>query len=106
MQKKKVIVWIVLALFLAALLAALALFWPVIRSAVSVEKLEDGLYAMEYRSDYSLDEFLEGGGASSDLAEAAPPPTWRWRTSSSTGAFTAWWIWTSREALSGAALWP
>ena len=70
MQKKKVIVWIVLALFLAALLAALALFWPVIRSAVSVEKLEDGLYAMEYRSDYSLDEFLEGGGASSDLAVA------------------------------------
>lgn len=69
-SKKKLVLLIILALFLAVLLTAVALFWPVIRSAVSVERLEDGLYAMKYSSDYGLDDFLEQGGASSDLAVA------------------------------------
>lgn len=61
---------IILALLLAALLTILALFWPVIRSVASVERLEVGLYAMEYPGDYGLDSFLEQGGSSSDLAVA------------------------------------
>lgn len=40
--KKKLALWIVLALLLTALLTALALFWQVIRSAAGVEKLEEG----------------------------------------------------------------
>lgn len=69
-SKRKLVLLIILALLLAALLTILALFWPVIWSAASVEKLEDGLYAMEYSGDYGLDSFLEQGGASSDLAVA------------------------------------
>jgi len=60
----------ILAILLLFLLALLWLFWRPIRAAASVRKLEDGLYAMEYRGDYSLDQFLSQGGAASDLAVA------------------------------------
>ena len=42
------------------------LFGSFITAANSIEKLEDGLYAMEYDGDYGFDEFLAGGGAASD----------------------------------------
>lgn len=70
MRKGKVILISVLAILLALILVAVWLFWPVIRSATSVQRLEDGLYHMEYREDYGLEDFLEQGGASSDLAVA------------------------------------
>ena len=54
----------------AILLLFICLLWPVIRSAVSVKQLEDGLYSMEYRSDYGLNDFLEQGGKASDMAVA------------------------------------
>lgn len=57
-------------LILLVIIIAIVLFWRVIRTAASVEKLEDGLYSMEYRGDYHFDGFLEAGGASSDLAVA------------------------------------
>ena len=58
-------------IFIAAtLLLFICLLWPVIRSAVSVKQLEDGLYSMEYRSDYGLNDFLEQGGKASDMAVA------------------------------------
>lgn len=69
-SKKNRIVLAVLATLLAILLIALGLFWPVIRAAISVERLEDGLYSMEYSGDYGLDRFLIQGGASSDSAVA------------------------------------
>lgn len=50
----------------AVYLSALARY----RSAVSVKQLEDGLYSMEYHSDYSLNDFLEQGGKASDMAVA------------------------------------
>lgn len=68
--KKKRIVLAVLAVLLVAFLVVLGLFWPVLRSVVSVERLEEGLYAMEYGGDYDLDAFLAQGGASSDRAVA------------------------------------
>ena len=42
------------------------MFGNLITAANSIEKLEDGLYAMEYRGDYGFDEFLAQGGAASD----------------------------------------
>ncbi len=57
-------------LVLLIIIIAVILFWRVIRTAISVEKLEDGLYSMEYQGDYHFNGFLEAGGASSDLAVA------------------------------------
>lgn len=60
---------------LAAWLVILAvggwwLFGSFITAANSIEKLEDGLYAMEYNGDYGFDDFLAQGSAASD-SEAA-----------------------------------
>lgn len=67
---KRTVLLSILAIFFAALLLIVGLFWPVIRSAVSVKKLEDGLYSMKYSGDYGLEDFLEQGGKSSDMAVA------------------------------------
>ncbi len=40
-------------------------------AAISVTKLQDGLYSMEYKGDYGLDELMERGGAESSDALAA-----------------------------------
>ncbi|MDE7416186.1 MAG: linear amide C-N hydrolase [Lachnospiraceae bacterium] len=66
---KKVLLAVAI-LILLIIIIAIILFWRVIRTAASVEKLEDGLYSMEYHGDYHFDGFLEAGGASSDLAVA------------------------------------
>ncbi len=68
--RKRTVLLSIFAVFLAVLLLALCLLWPVIRSAASVKRLEDGLYSMEYRGDYGLDDFLGQGGKSSDMAVA------------------------------------
>lgn len=60
----------VMAVLVISLALALFLFWPVIRSASSVERLEDGLYSMEYSGDYGLEAFIDQGGGSSDMAVA------------------------------------
>lgn len=67
---KRTVLLSILAVFLAALLLIVCLFRPIIRSAINVKKLEDGLYAMEYSGDYGLEDFLEQGGKSSDMAVA------------------------------------
>lgn len=55
------------AVLLIVLIAgAWAMFGTMITAANSIEKLENGLYSMEYRGDYGFDEFLTRGGASSD----------------------------------------
>ena len=56
---------------IAVLLVALAaggwwMFGTFITAASSIEKLEDGLYSMEYNGDYGFDDFLAQGGAASD----------------------------------------
>ena len=72
-NKKNLLKWI--CGILAALLIILAaggwwLFGTFITAANSIEKLEDGLYSMEYVGDYGFDEFLARGGAASDGAVA------------------------------------
>ena len=69
-KNKRKILWGILAaiLLLLAVFAAGAwsLFGTFITAANSIEKLEEGLYAMEYTGDYGFDEFLVQGGAASD----------------------------------------
>ena len=67
MKKRTRILLTVLALILVG---AFYIFYRIktgINTAVHVQKLEEGLYYMEYNGDYGFDRFLEQGGASSDL---------------------------------------
>ena len=68
-KKKTVLKWIcgilaALPVIIAA--GAWAMFGTLITAANSIEKLEDGLYSMEYSGDYGFDAFLAQGGAASD----------------------------------------
>lgn len=69
-KTKKKILWSILAVIviLLAVFAAGAwsMFGTLITAANSIQKLEDGLYAMEYTGDYGFDDFLAQGGAASD----------------------------------------
>lgn len=53
-------------LLIAVLIGGSVLFGRFVRAANSVEKLEDGLYAMEFAGEYGFEEFLARGGAKSD----------------------------------------
>ena len=68
--KLKYIVYTFLILLVILLITFILLFQRNIRTAASVKRLEDGLYSMEYKGDYNLNDFLEQGGASDDLAVA------------------------------------
>ena len=68
-MKKTILKWIfgVIAALLVLLVAGgWWLFGTLITAANSIEKLEEGLYSMEYRGDYGFDDFLAQGGAASD----------------------------------------
>lgn len=70
---KKVLKWVGIALALLLVVAAAgawAMFGTFVKAAGSIEKLEDGLYAMEFSGNYGFDEFLAAGGASSDSGVA------------------------------------
>lgn len=53
-------------LLVVVLAGAWVMFGAFVKAAGSIEKLEDGLYAMEYVGDYGFDDFLAAGGARSD----------------------------------------
>lgn len=68
-KKKTILKWV--CGIIAALLVILVggtwlMFGTMITAANTIEKLEDGLYSMEYKGDYGFDDFLARGGASSD----------------------------------------
>ncbi|MGM9590484.1 MAG: linear amide C-N hydrolase, partial [Faecousia sp.] len=68
-KKKTILKWV--CGFVAALLIILAagawgMFGTFITAANCIEKLEDGLYSMEFNGDYGFDDFLTQGGAASD----------------------------------------
>ena len=66
---KTILKWVcgtVAALLIILAAGAWVMFGSLITAANSIEKLEDGLYAMEYRGDYGFDAFLARGGAASD----------------------------------------
>ena len=61
----------IIAILLVILAAgAWSMFGTMITAANTIEKLEDGLYSMEYIGDYGFDDFLAQGGAVSDSAVA------------------------------------
>ena len=53
-------------LLVIALAGAWAMFGTQLTAASSIEKLDEGLWAMEYQGDYGFDEYLKQGGATSD----------------------------------------
>ena len=68
-NKKTILSWIcgiVAALLVIFAAGAWIMFGTFITAANSIEKLEDGLYSMEYNGDYGFDDFLAQGGAASD----------------------------------------
>lgn len=70
---KKVILIFLLIILLAVIVfiaGAWSMFGEKITAAQSVQKLEEGLYYLEYNGDYGFDGFLEEGGASSEAAMA------------------------------------
>ncbi len=74
-KKRLKLVLILTPVALVLILAVVALgawrkFGTFIVAAQSIHKLQDGLYVMEYRGDYGLDEFLARGGAADDSAVA------------------------------------
>ena len=68
-NRKNILKWIcggVAALLILLVAGGWWLFSTFITAANSIEKLEDGLYSMEYSGDYGFDDFLSQGGAASD----------------------------------------
>lgn len=61
-----VVLLVLAAALLTVLLTAWAMFGTQLQAALTVQKLDDGLWSMEYRGDYGFDAFLAQGGASSD----------------------------------------
>ena len=67
----KIVLWSLLALVLLVGIGAWAKFGPLVKGALSVEKLDEGLYYMEYKGDDGFDELIARGGGktSGELAD-------------------------------------
>ena len=61
-----IVLLVLAAALLTVLLMAWAMFGTQLQAALSVQKLDGGLWSMEYRGDYGFDDFLAQGGAISD----------------------------------------
>ena len=56
----------VAAVLVVVLAAAWSMFGTQLTAANTIQKLDEGLWSMEYRGDYGFDKFLAQGGAASD----------------------------------------
>ena len=65
-RRTGVVLLVLAAALLTVLLTAWAMFGTQLQAAMTIQKLDDGLWSMEYRGDYGFDDFLAQGGASSD----------------------------------------
>ena len=67
----KIVLWSLLALVLLFGIGAWSKFGPLVKGAMSVKQLDDGLYYMEYKGDDGFDELIAQGGGktSAELAE-------------------------------------
>lgn len=77
-NRKNILKWIcggVAALLILLVAGGWWLFSTFITAANSIEKLEDGLYSMEYNGDYGFDDFLTRGGAANDCKSRALVPS-------------------------------
>ena len=73
----KTLLWILLALLAISLLGGWLMFGPFVKGAMSVQKLDEGLYYMEYQGDDGFDKLMEKGGG---------------RTSSELAGYTMWFL--------------
>ena len=71
MKPRKIIPRILGLTALAALIGAWAVFGPLVKGALSLQKLDEGIYYMEFRGDDGFEGLLESGGGS-DAAEISP----------------------------------
>lgn len=60
----------VAALLVVLLVGAWSMFGTQLTAAGTIQKLDEGLWAMEYKGDYGFDKFLAQGGAHSDAEMA------------------------------------
>ena len=69
----KTVLWFLLALVILFGVGTWVKFRPLVKGALSVQKLDEGLYYMEYRGDDGFDELMAGGGGrnSAELARFA-----------------------------------
>lgn len=70
---KRILKWVGIAfaaLLIVIVVGAWAMFGTFVKAANSIEKLENGLYSMEFAGDYGFDDFLAQGGADSDSGVA------------------------------------
>ena len=61
----KIALWALLGLIIATGVYAWTLFGPLVKGAMSVEKLDEGLYYMEYKGDDGFAGLIEQGGGRS-----------------------------------------
>lgn len=73
----KTLLWVFLALLAISLLGGWLMFGPFVKGAMSVQKLDEGLYYMEYKGDDGFDKLMEKGGG---------------RTSSELAGYTMWFL--------------
>ena len=73
----KTLLWVFLALLAISLLGGWLMFGPFVKGAMSVQKLDEGLYYMEYEGDDGFDKLMEKGGG---------------RTSSELAGYTMWFL--------------
>ena len=57
-----IVLWSLVALTLLFAIGAWAQFGPLVKGALSVKELDDGLYYMEYKGDDGFDELMARGG--------------------------------------------
>lgn len=65
-----IVVAVLFVLVFVILAGVWSMFGDKLMAANSVEKLDEGLYYMEYKGDYGFETFLEQGGAASEAAMA------------------------------------
>jgi hypothetical protein len=67
----KIVFWSLVALVLLVGIGAWSMFGPLVKGALSVEKLDEGLYYLEYKGDDGFDELIARGGGrtSGELAD-------------------------------------
>ena len=58
----KLFLWVLLGLIVVLGVYSWTLFGPLVKGAMSVQKLDDGLYYMEYKGDDGFDGLIESGG--------------------------------------------
>jgi len=65
-KKIKFTLTVAAAILMAVLAVAWYMFGAQLTAANTIQKMDDGLWSMEYRGDYGFDKFLAQGGAASD----------------------------------------